>query len=67
VLLVLHDVNLAAQWCDRLVLLGHQQVLSDGAISAVLTTENLQEAYGMPFHILKVQIDGTARTLVLPD
>lgn len=67
VLLVLHDVNLAAQWCDRLILLGDQQVLSDGSVSAVLTAENLREAYGMPFHILKIQIDGTARTLVLPD
>lgn len=67
VLLVLHDVNLAAQWCDRLILLGDQKVLSDGAITAVLTAENLREAYGMPFHILKVQVDGMARTVVLPD
>ena len=67
VLLVLHDVNLAAQWCDRLILLGHQQVLSEGAISAVLTMENLREAYGMPFHILTVQVDGTTRTVILPD
>jgi len=66
VLLVLHDLNLAAQWCDRLVLLGDHQVLSDGATLSVLTEQNLRQAYGMPFQILKVPIDGSLRTLVVP-
>ncbi len=67
VLLVLHDVNLAAQCCNRLILLGDQQVLSDGPVSAVLTAENLRAAYGMPFHILNLQVDGADRTVVLPN
>jgi iron complex transport system ATP-binding protein len=66
VLLVLHDLNLAVQWCDRLVLLGQQQVLSDGATSTVLTEQNLRQAYGMSFHIKTIEIEGVPRTLVVP-
>jgi iron complex transport system ATP-binding protein len=66
VLLVLHDLNLAVQWCDRLILLGQQQVLSDGATSTVLTEQNLRQAYGMSFHIKTIEIEGVPRTLVVP-
>jgi iron complex transport system ATP-binding protein len=66
ILLVLHDLNLAVQWCDRLVLLGQQQVLSDGATSTVLTEQNLRQAYGMSFHIKTIEIEGVPRTLVVP-
>lgn len=66
VLLVLHDLNLAVQWCDRLILLGQQQVLSDGATSTVLTEQNLHQAYGMSFHIKTIEIEGVPRTLVVP-
>jgi iron complex transport system ATP-binding protein len=66
ILLVLHDLNLAVQWCDRLILLGQQQVLSDGATSTVLTEQNLRQAYGMSFHIKTIEIEGVPRTLVVP-
>jgi iron complex transport system ATP-binding protein len=66
VLLVLHDLNLAAQWCDRLVLLGDQHVLCDGPMPIVLTEKNLKKAYDMSFHILSLNIEGVARTVVVP-
>ncbi len=67
VLLVLHDLNIAAQWCDRLVLLGDGKVLSEGATGTVLTEPNLALAYGLPFHIVNIQIEGKPRTLVVPN
>ncbi|WP_394060985.1 heme ABC transporter ATP-binding protein [Alcaligenes sp. WGS1538] len=52
VLLILHDVNLAARWCDRLALLHRRQVLAQGTPEAVLTVDNLRELYGLEATIL---------------
>ncbi len=45
---VLHDVDLAAACCERLVLLAGGQVAAEGAPAAVLTAEVLGAAYGVP-------------------
>src|SRR5256885_6892153 len=47
VLVVLHDLLLAARFCDRLVLLAHGGVLMDGPPGKVLTDANIAEAYGV--------------------
>ena len=45
--MVIHDLNLAARFCDELILLNDQKILSWGAARQVLTPENLQKAYGI--------------------
>ena len=47
VLVILHDLNLAARWCDALVLLGDGDVLAAGEPAEVLTPDNLTRAYGV--------------------
>ncbi|MEQ9042571.1 MAG: ABC transporter ATP-binding protein [Alphaproteobacteria bacterium] len=47
VLVVLHDLALAARFCDRLLLLHEGRVMAEGAPEAVLTPSNLKEAYGI--------------------
>ncbi|MGE4338676.1 MAG: heme ABC transporter ATP-binding protein [Pigmentiphaga sp.] len=47
VLVILHDLNLAARWCDALVLLGGGEVLSAGEPAKVLTPDSLALAYGV--------------------
>jgi iron complex transport system ATP-binding protein len=47
VVVVLHDLALAARFCDRLVLLAHGRVLADGPPELVLTDANLASAYGI--------------------
>ncbi|MDE1157648.1 MAG: ABC transporter ATP-binding protein [Neorhizobium sp.] len=44
---VLHDLALAARWCDRLVLLSKGRVLTDGEPADALTAAALLEAYGV--------------------
>ncbi|MAY02588.1 MAG: ABC transporter [Gammaproteobacteria bacterium] len=44
-LIVLHDLSLAARYCDRLILLVGGRVASEGSPSAVLSDENLREFY----------------------
>jgi len=45
VLLVLHDLNLAARVCDRLVLLTEGRVVASGAVPEVLAQGRLERAY----------------------
>lgn len=45
VLAVMHDVNLAALFCRRIIFLKAGQVVADGVPNAVLTPEILEEVY----------------------
>jgi iron complex transport system ATP-binding protein len=47
VVVVLHDLSLAARFCHRLVLLHRSRVLAEGAPETVLTAATLAEAYGI--------------------
>ncbi|MET3683922.1 iron complex transport system ATP-binding protein [Alkalibacillus flavidus] len=45
VLMVLHDLNLAAQYCDRLILMDKGEVVKEGTSDDILTTETLATVY----------------------
>lgn len=47
VVVVLHDLSLAARFCDRLVLLADGGTQAEGAPAEVLTAENLERVYGV--------------------
>ena len=47
----LHELTLAGQWCDRLILLGDGRIVADGPPGDVLTAENLSSVYGVRAHI----------------
>lgn len=47
VVTVLHDLGMAARYCDRLVLMDQGQVIADGAPLAVLTEQTLASVYGI--------------------
>lgn len=46
VLAALHDLNLAAQYCDRLALLCGGRIAAAGTPEEVITQENITKAYG---------------------
>lgn len=46
-LMVLHDLNLAARFSDRALLLAQGQILDDGTPAEVITTANLAKTYGV--------------------
>ncbi len=52
VIVVLHDLTLAARYCDRLVLLDGGRVAADGAPLTVLTPDRLAASYGITADIL---------------
>jgi iron complex transport system ATP-binding protein len=46
IIAVIHDLNLAAQYCDRLVLLRNGAIIAIGSQYEVLTAENIKAAFG---------------------
>ena len=51
VLLVVHELGLAARFCSRLLLAARGQLLADGQPSVVLTEPLLEQAYGVPVRV----------------
>lgn len=63
VAVVLHDLDSAAVYGDRIVVLDQGRVVADGPAAEVCTAELLSEVYGTPIHVF--ELDGVTR--VLPD
>jgi iron complex transport system ATP-binding protein len=51
VILSLHDLGLAARYCDKLCLLDHGEIRAFGPPAAVLTATVLEQTYGLPVHV----------------
>lgn len=51
VLAVLHDLDLAARFADRVVLLGDGRILAEGSPREVLTAPRLSAVYRTPIHV----------------
>lgn len=47
ILTVLHDLNLAAQYCKRLILMKQGRIIDIGSPREVLNTSNIREAYNI--------------------
>lgn len=52
VLVIVHDLNLAAGCCDRLLLLGQGRVAACGTPAQVLTPDTLRQVYGVEATVL---------------
>jgi iron complex transport system ATP-binding protein len=64
---VVHDLNLAARFADRLLLLKDGRVLADGDTTTVLTTEHLRAAFGVSPVLLKNPATGNAHLVFESD
>ena len=47
VIVVLHDLSIAARNCSRVILLSQGRITSDGAPTDVLSSENLRQTFGV--------------------
>ncbi|ELZ01257.1 corrinoid ABC transporter ATPase, partial [Natrialba asiatica DSM 12278] len=63
----IHDLDLAARYCDRLVLLADGAVHDVGTPSSVLTAETLAEAFDATATVTTNPITGTETVTALPD
>lgn len=61
---VFHDLNLAALFCDRLIMIRDGQVAGDGTPGEVLTPEKIREVYGA--EVITSVHPATGRTFLMP-
>lgn len=54
----IHDLRLAARYCNRLVLLKKGRIIAQGFPEEVLTAKSLKEAYGVETVIYRSQVTG---------
>lgn len=66
VLVVLHDLNLAAHWADDLLLLSDGQIVAAGTPGAVLTPERLKTVYQTDVYMPRLPAIGQPWALPLP-
>jgi len=66
VVLVVHDLNLAAAFCDRLVLLKGGVVLAAGTPAQVLTDSQVRSAYGVDVYVGVNQRTGARFLIPMP-
>ncbi|MDO8886108.1 ABC transporter ATP-binding protein [Candidatus Oleimmundimicrobium sp.] len=66
VIVVIHDLNLAAIYCERLVILKDGIILDDGPIDQVLTTENISKAFGVDVLVHRNPLTGKRYITTIP-
>ncbi|ELZ76529.1 heme ABC transporter ATP-binding protein [Haloferax sp. Atlit-4N] len=62
----IHDLNLAAHYCDALVLLSGGRILSAGDPAAVLSEEHLREAFDAEAVVSRHPVTGSVYVTALP-
>ena len=65
VVLVLHDINMAARYCDRLVALREGALLRQGTPEELMTTATLADIYQLPMRVLAHPVTGEPVSVVL--
>lgn len=66
VLSAIHDLNMAALYCDRIYVLKNGKVVLQGTPEEVLTPENIYEVYGVRSSVVKHPITGKMAITFLP-
>ncbi|GGA75740.1 hemin import ATP-binding protein HmuV [Pseudoclavibacter endophyticus] len=65
VVIIVHNLDLAAAYADRIALLSDGRIVADGAPTEVLTSERIGEVYDHPVQILEDPITGAP--IVVPE
>ena len=64
VIIALHDLNLAGQYCDRMVMLNGGKVHAEGTPLHILTAPNIKEVYGADVCVYPHPINRLPTTLI---
>lgn len=66
VLMVSHDLNLASEFCRRLLLMDNGEIVADGPAADVLTEERLGQVYHCKVHVQLSAATGSVNVLPAP-
>jgi iron complex transport system ATP-binding protein len=50
-IMAIHDLNLAARYTDRIIMMNGGTIFAAGEPFSVLTTENIKQAYGVEVEV----------------
>lgn len=64
VIIALHDLNLAAQYCDWMVMLNKGKIHAQGTPADILTAQNIKEVYGADVYVYPHPINRLPITLI---
>lgn len=66
VLVVLHDLNLAAAFADRVVVMDKGKIVANGGVSETLTASLIQSVWGVECEVTRDPVGGRPRIFVRP-
>ena len=58
IIMAIHELSLAYQYCSNIILLGQGKVLAQGTPQEVITEENLKQAYGVSVQVRTDEVRG---------
>jgi iron complex transport system ATP-binding protein len=64
IIAVLHDINIASRYCNKIIMMKDGKIHSNGNTEEVLNNENLFEVYGIPFE--QLEATGTRKKYFIP-
>jgi iron complex transport system ATP-binding protein len=65
-LAIFHDLNLASQYCKRIVLMAKGSILAVGSPAEVITETNIRQAYGAAVIVTPHPLNDLPTTFILP-
>lgn len=66
ILMICHDLMMAARWASRLILIAHGRIMADGTPQEVLTEDNLEKAFGLHSIVYTNPISGALDLYTCP-
>ncbi len=63
---ILHDLNMAAQFSQQLIILHQGQIYRAGTPEEVLTAENIKDVYNTDVMVIKHPLTGAPQIVILP-
>lgn len=65
--MAIHDLNIAAQYCSRLIMLNKGRVFCEGTPQEVIKTENIREVYGAEVCVYPHPLNDLPVTLIVSE
>nr|WP_307842486.1 ABC transporter ATP-binding protein [Salinibacterium sp. NG253] len=65
IVMVLHELNLAARYADHMILMGEGQIIAEGTPAKVVTAERMREAFGLEAQIMADPVSGSPMVIPL--
>ncbi|MDP5213368.1 ABC transporter ATP-binding protein [Pseudoalteromonas tunicata] len=67
IVMVLHDINQASQYCDRIIAIKQGKIIADGSPEQVISAQLVKQLFNIDSQIVSCQYQGQSKPLCLPN